>query len=403
LQYKAASHHKGPYEFSNTKLLQDLSGEHTGPIWTMSFSNCGKLLASGGQDTVVRIWVLKICSEYFKEMLPSNHYSNTLKKLVQVNRYNICCYLGASDQLFCTQGSLEEGPFLGKPLCIFNGHTADILDLSWSRNYFLLSSSMDKSVRLWHVSQKECLCCFLHTDFVAAIAFHPLDDRYFLSGSFDGKLRLWNIPKKKVAMWNEIDASAKLITATNFCQRGKYAVIGTYDGRCIFYDTEQLKYHTQIHVRSSRGRNSKGRKICGIIPMPGSDKILVTSNDSRIRLYDLKDFKMTCKYKGCLNTSSQIRASFNQSGESIVCGSEDYFVYTWKTYHDYAKSSSRRDRNDCFESFQAHTAIVTSAVFVPVPSMAMQFLNVLELYDGEVVVTADYQGNIKVLASCLEE
>ena len=30
---------------------------------------------------------------------------------------------------------------------------------------------------------------------------------------------------------------------------GKFAVVGTYDGRCIFYSTDQLKYHTTIHVR----------------------------------------------------------------------------------------------------------------------------------------------------------
>lgn len=59
-----------------------------------------------------------------------------------------------------------------------------------------------------------------------------------MSGSLDGKLRLWNIPDKKVALWNEVDGQTKLITAANFCQNGKYAVIGTYDGRCIFYDTE---------------------------------------------------------------------------------------------------------------------------------------------------------------------
>lgn len=28
------------------------------------------------------------------------------------------------------------------------------------QNNFLLSSSMDKTVRLWHVSRDECLCAF---------------------------------------------------------------------------------------------------------------------------------------------------------------------------------------------------------------------------------------------------
>lgn len=142
-----------------------------------------------------------------------------------------------------------KAPFVQKPFCTYYGHTADLLDVSWSKNYFILSSSMDKTVRLWHMSRKECLCCFQHIDFVTAIAFHPKDDRYFLSGSLDGKLRLWNIPDKKVALWNEVDGSTKLITAANFCQNGRFAVVGTYDGRCVFYSTELLKYFTQIHVR----------------------------------------------------------------------------------------------------------------------------------------------------------
>ena len=51
-------------------------------------------------------------------------------------------------------------------------------------------------------------------------------------------------------------------------------MVGTYDGRCIFYLTDTLKYHTMIHVRSSRGKNSQGRKVTGIDPMPGEDKVI---------------------------------------------------------------------------------------------------------------------------------
>lgn len=60
-----------------------------------------------------------------------------------------------------------------KPLCTYRSHTADVLDLSWSRNYFILSSGMDRTVKLWHLSRPECLCCFQHMDFVTCIAFMP--------------------------------------------------------------------------------------------------------------------------------------------------------------------------------------------------------------------------------------
>lgn len=106
---------------------------------------------------------------------------------------------------FITDDSSEEEKnrhiFMEKPFCTYTGHTSDLLDVSWSKNYFVLSSSMDKTVRLWHITRNECLCCFQHIDFVTAIVFHPRDDRYFLSGSLDGKLRLWNIPDKKVSKY----------------------------------------------------------------------------------------------------------------------------------------------------------------------------------------------------------
>ncbi|CAN9501452.1 unnamed protein product [Ophioblennius macclurei] len=372
-KFKAAHSFKGPFDFDQIKVVQDLSGEHMGAVWTMKFSHCGRLLATAGQDNVVRIWVLKTAFDYFNNMRIK--YNTEGRVSPSPSQESLCS--SKSDTDFGASCIPEDpdtedrnAPFRQVPFCKYKGHTADLLDLSWSKNFFLLSSSMDKTVRLWHISRRECLCCFQHIDFVTAIAFHPRDDRYFLSGSLDGKLRLWNIPDKKVALWNEVDGQTRLITAANFCQNGKYAVIGTYDGRCIFYDTERLKYHTQIHVRSTRGRNKVGRKITGIEPLPGENKILVTSNDSRIRLYDLRDLSLSMKYKGYVNSSSQIKASFSHDYSFIVSGSEDRYVYIWSTYHDLSKFTSvRRDRNDFWEGIKAHNAVVTSAVFAPHPNL----------------------------------
>lgn len=69
--------------------------------------------------------------------------------------------------------SLATALMASKPLCTYRSHTADVLDLSWSRNYFILSSGMDRTVKLWHLSRPECLCCFQHMDFVTCIAFMP--------------------------------------------------------------------------------------------------------------------------------------------------------------------------------------------------------------------------------------
>jgi WD40 repeat protein len=56
---------------------------------------------------------------------------------------------------------------------LFNGHKLDVIDLAWSKADFLLSASIDKTVRLWHVSRNQCLCLFQHPDVVTSVAFHP--------------------------------------------------------------------------------------------------------------------------------------------------------------------------------------------------------------------------------------
>lgn len=403
--FKLKAHHKGTKEFNQLKMLQDMSGVHTGAVWTMKFSPCGKLLATGGQDNMLRIWVLKAAYPHFDDM--RTKYADVrvspAPSLESLN--SIVSENSVGDFLTQAQTMSDEdkdAPFMSRPLCVYKGHASDVLDVSWSKNYFILSSSMDKTVRLWHISRRECLCIFQHIDFVTAIVFHPKDDRYFLSGSLDGKLRLWNIPEKKVTMWNEVSS---LITTANFCHNGKFAVAGTYDGKCIFYTTEQLKYYTQIHVRSTRGKNAKGSKITGVEPLPGEDKILVTSNDSRIRLYDLRDLTLTCKYKGCTNNSSQIKASFSPKSKYLICGSEDHFVYIWKTQHEFYKfSSARRDRNDYWEAIKVHNATVTAAVFAPNPSLFIRSKRQesdsskeMEETPRQVMVTADFTGAIKVV------
>ncbi|XP_063827265.1 WD repeat-containing protein 44 isoform X3 [Ostrinia nubilalis] len=418
IKLKASNSHKGPYDFDGcVRHVQEMGSAHSGAVWCCKFSVCGRLLATAGQDRLLRVWVTRDAHHMFQDM--RTKYNAEQKSSPTPSQESLASL--APPPRADAPG--PAAPFCPLPFCVYSGHTSDLLDVSWSKNYFILSSSMDKTVRLWHISRGECLCCFQHIDFVTAIVFHPRDDRYFLSGSLDGKLRLWNIPDKKVAVWNEVDGKTKLITAANFCQNGKFAVVGTYDGRCIFYTTDQLKYHTQIDVRSTRGKNSTGRKISGIEPMPNDDKILVTSNDSRIRLYDLRDLNLSCKYKGYVNISSQIKASFSHDGKYIVSGSENQCIYIWKTYHDYSKFTSvRRDRNDFWEGIKAHNAVVTCAVFAPNPDYMIRMITereeeaklankeaeekdevkaveggmVASSQTGHVLVSADFNGCIKV-------
>uniref|UniRef100_A0A915Q5W5 WD repeat-containing protein 44 n=1 Tax=Setaria digitata TaxID=48799 RepID=A0A915Q5W5_9BILA len=409
---------KGPFDFDGTRCYQELNNEHTGAVWCMKFSLCGRLLATAGQDSIIRVWVLRNHLSYFNAL--RDRYNSHSKKISMTVGENVLQNpmqdiendlrsssttlgesAGSSTSHDDESNAVTTALMASKPLCTYRSHTADVLDLSWSRNYFILSSGMDRTVKLWHLSRPECLCCFQHMDFVTCIAFMPKDDRYFLSGSLDGKLRLWHIPDKKVALWNEVE-QVKFITAIAFAKNGKFAVVGTYDGRCFFYTTDQLKYHTVIDVT--------GLAVHG-------DKLLVTSNDSRIRMYDLRDMALTCKFKGAQNERSQIRASLSPDGKHIVCGSEDHFIYIWTTADLPSSLAVRKDRNDSWQRLRGHSACVTVAIFAPRPQL---FLNLLEQrrsgddrteqsktgrnisdrqIHGDVIISADLNGSIRIFVN----
>ncbi len=60
------SHKSGPLDFEHIRFAQELDSQHLGPIWCIRFSRCGQLLATAGQDTTIRIWVVKDAYKQFK-------------------------------------------------------------------------------------------------------------------------------------------------------------------------------------------------------------------------------------------------------------------------------------------------------------------------------------------------
>eukprot|EP00890_Picochlorum_soloecismus_P000740 jgi/Picsp_1/1667/NSC_05141-R1_wd repeat-containing protein 44-like len=416
LRIKVMSNRKNFKEFSDLRLVQSIYA-HEGVIWAAKFSKSGKYLATAGQDGVVAVW-----------QVDQNRRSDGGQVSDDGGE-------GGSSSSRDKSGEGEEGlgempgvihgvPVLKTaPYRLYRGHKKDVLDIAWSSSNFLFSASMDKSVRLWHVSVGECLKVFRHNDFVTSIDVHPKNEALFISGSIDGKVRLWNVPETRVVSWQDIH---DMVTAVAFSKDGTRAVVGSMRGKCWFYsltNSNALEYEAQLDVKNKRGQHARGKKITGLAfaPKMFPNALLITSNDSRIRLFD--GYTLRFKYKGHSNKSTQIKASFSPKGNFIICGSDDGAVYIWDSSKaptpengpidlnskqhpsnviertmETISAPFIKEKNMSWESFQVSDDIITTAIFAPEGAHLRPVPEERGRYAayGQVIVTCGYQGEVKL-------
>ncbi|KAG2333103.1 hypothetical protein Bca4012_017249 [Brassica carinata] len=329
---------------------QEIDAAHKGSIWSIKFSLDGRYLASAGEDCVIQIWEVVESERKGELLLVDKQDEGGINLSVLANGSPEPASMSPmrrgrtsfSRKSVSLDNVLVPETVFGLseiPVCSFVGHLDDVLDLSWSKSQHLLSSSMDKTVRLWDLSSKTCLKVFSHSDYVTCIQFNPVDDNYFISGSLDAKVRIWSIPDHQVVDWKDLH---EMVTAACYTPDGQGALVGSYKGTCYLYNTHdnRLQQRKEINLKNKK-KKSNHKKITGFQFVAGSSsEVLVTSADSRARVVDGVD--LVHKFKGFRNTNSQISASLTSNGKFLVSASEDSNVYVWNYDSETRAGRSKR-------------------------------------------------------------
>ena len=354
--------------FKNLIELQNFYIEDS-PIWVIKFSYDSNYLATGGKKGIVKIFeIMNYEYENFK-----SSYDKT--------------------QILSFLNFLSE-----KPKKTLNEHSNDIIDLSWSSiNYsYLLSASLDYTVILWDIKEKQSFIKkFIHNDMLTSVSFHPFDDNIFITGCLDRFIRIWKILSDKKPEYFNIEEK---ITTLSYFPSGESVAIGTHNGKIIIYDVEpKISYNYSFFVRNRVGKNSLGKKVTNI-EFVNRNSALITTCDSRIRYVSIPDGKMIHKYKGLINEKSMIRAHCDFIYDLVISGSENGYCYIWSRNN----KEDKNKKNYHYEYFKPFSKdIVECSMFVNENCMAGYLKKFFKLTTNvfiiSIIVNATDKGRIQIL------
>jgi len=119
---------------------------------------------------------------------------------------------------------------------LLKGHTDYVKDIKLTNDEkYLLSASLDKTIKLWNLKKRKCLNTFeKHTDRVFAL--EVIDQEHFVSGSANGELFLWHINEGYSVSLDQLGGSIFAITLVQ-----DFIIVGHNNGLTIYDKSSHQK------------------------------------------------------------------------------------------------------------------------------------------------------------------
>jgi WD40 repeat protein len=370
--------------------------DNSAAIRSVAFNHTGTMVTSGGDDMTIRVWNVQDKCLVFSVEGVSFHLVTDLSQ-IDVQKLSVCdnkIVLIRNEILYNYSAyCVKEGQFIqdGRQLpkvtpniqlssavvafdgtinvpssgydqiekiidaiklnlgyAPFVGHIQPIstLEFSPTNPELLLSGSLDRSIRLWNVSQKSLIRIFNeHKGTIRAIAFSNAG-QYFVSGSEDYDIFLWNINRdKKVDI---IGSHTNWVSSLAFTQDHQQIISGGFDNVIRLWDLNR-----RVLLKTFGGHVDQVNTVA-VIP-DGQGMFLSGSADKTLRQWNLSHSNYPTDVRSHRGAVRSLTLKIAPQGTiRLASGGDDRDIRLWNV----EIQASVRNKN-------AHEGRITAISFNP--------------------------------------
>ena len=374
-----------------TQELNRLEG-HTQQVTAIRTSNDGKFIATASDDSTVKIWHKngelietleqnkltadfidwqgnKIINPVARQKLIANNnseYSINIKDETTVELKSksgdrlINTYLHQSpvnSVSISTDGELLATATFDGKVNIWNkdgilqqtltGHTGEVLDVKFfgdrqeDNNYKLISTGVDKTVRIWQVYNRYGD----KTEGVYSVANNPTSSNNYAAADWDGKIDFWHKnSNEKQKLIDAIAAHKDTISQIKYSPDGKLIASASWDKTIKLWDANTDKLIDTLTGHKD-GINS-------IAFTPDSQTLISGSEDKTIKIWKIAD--KTKLIKTLVGHTDSIKAvTVSPDGKFIASAGYDNSIKIWSI------------AGNLLQTIDAHNLAITSLAFTP--------------------------------------
>ena len=163
--------------------INSLIGNDISKISTVSFSDNGRIIATGGQDGTIHLWAAK----QGMYLIPLSGHKSQINNII-ISPDGMTILSKSTDNTVHLWNAIT-----GQLLNTFDGFTEDVATVSFSPDgNTIASGSSDKKVRLWNVATGQLLNTLTgHTSYIHSVCYSA-DGKTIASGGADTTVRLWD-------------------------------------------------------------------------------------------------------------------------------------------------------------------------------------------------------------------